>query len=135
MLTAEKLEQIAHEINTQDNRITADPLFCVFEKEQIWGVDLDYTDTWEWCNSGGECHCKPGEECEDTLGQYCFVGAGAVITRNVGDHALVAGNPARRLGWVCACGERLPDDYQCPSCNKKYRLNGNDLVGENKNAS
>ena len=44
------------------------------------------------------------------VGRYAMVGAGAVVTRPVTDHALVAGNPARRLGWLCACGERLTQD-------------------------
>jgi acetyltransferase-like isoleucine patch superfamily enzyme len=42
-----------------------------------------------------------------TVGRFATVGAGAIVTRNVPDYALVAGNPARRLGWVCACGSRL----------------------------
>ena len=44
-----------------------------------------------------------------SIGRFATVGAGAIVTRDVPDHALVAGNPARRLGWVCACGHRLLD--------------------------
>jgi UDP-2-acetamido-3-amino-2,3-dideoxy-glucuronate N-acetyltransferase len=59
--------------------------------------------------------------CGNTIGRYAFVGAGAVITRNVPDHALVVGNPGRQIGWVCQCGERLSDDLVCLSCQKQYR--------------
>ncbi len=70
------------------------------------------------------------------VGRFATVGAGAVVTRTVSDHALVAGNPARRLGWVCACGARLADpdtgspappapdpahDLDCPACGRRYR--------------
>ena len=43
--------------------------------------------------------------CGNTLGRYCFVGAGAVVTRDVPDYAMVFGNPARVRGWVCYCGK------------------------------
>ncbi len=59
--------------------------------------------------------------CGTTLGCYCFVGAGAVVTRNVKDYALVAGNPARQIGWVCRCGERLAENLRCPACGKIYQ--------------
>ena len=58
--------------------------------------------------------------CGTTLGRYCFVGAGAVVSRNVPDHALVIGNPAKQIGWMCECGERLADDLECVVCGKKY---------------
>ena len=58
--------------------------------------------------------------CGATLGRYCFVGAGAVVTRNVADYALVVGNPAKPIGWVCECGERLTEDLQCLICGKEY---------------
>jgi UDP-2-acetamido-3-amino-2,3-dideoxy-glucuronate N-acetyltransferase len=58
--------------------------------------------------------------CGTTLGRYAFIGAGSVVTRSVKDHALVAGNPARQIGWACRCGERLPDDLRCLSCSSLY---------------
>lgn len=58
--------------------------------------------------------------CGTTLGKYCFIGAGAVINRNVPDHALYVGNPARQIGWVCQCGERLSDQFKCISCGNNY---------------
>ena len=65
--------------------------------------------------------------CGVTIGRYAFVGAGAVVTKNVPDHALVAGNPARTIGWACVCGERLNDDLSCPVCMKRYAQQGNAL--------
>ena len=59
--------------------------------------------------------------CGTTLGRYSFVGAGAVATRNVPNHALVLGNPAKQIGWMCECGERLADDLECMVCNKSYQ--------------
>jgi UDP-2-acetamido-3-amino-2,3-dideoxy-glucuronate N-acetyltransferase len=58
--------------------------------------------------------------CGVTLGRYCFIGAGAVVNKNISDYALVVGNPARQIGWACECGERLPDDLECLVCEKKY---------------
>jgi len=59
--------------------------------------------------------------CGNTLGRYCFIGAGAVVTKNVPDHALVVGNPGKQIGWMCECGERLTDDLDCLTCGKKYK--------------
>lgn len=60
--------------------------------------------------------------CGTEIGEYALVGAGAIVTRNVPAHALVVGSPARRLGWICRCGEHLPADLVCPSCARRFRL-------------
>lgn len=58
--------------------------------------------------------------CGVTIGRYAFVGAGAVVTRDVPDHALVYGNPAKMHGYVCECGEKLGEALKCPVCTKEY---------------
>jgi len=58
--------------------------------------------------------------CGVTIGKYAFVGAGAVVTKDVPDYALVVGNPARQIGWMCECGNRLGEDFICPVCGKSY---------------
>ena len=68
--------------------------------------------------------------CGHRIGDYAFVAAGAVVTRDVPDFALVAGVPARRVGWMSHAGERLGDDLVCPSSGRRYRLAGPDLLEE-----
>lgn len=58
--------------------------------------------------------------CGHTLGEYCFIGAGAVVTMDVPAYALMVGNPAQRKGWMCSCGVRLLDDLTCPTCQAGY---------------
>jgi UDP-2-acetamido-3-amino-2,3-dideoxy-glucuronate N-acetyltransferase len=61
--------------------------------------------------------------CGHTLGAYCFVGAGAVVTRDVPELAVVVGNPARIVGWMCRCGVRLHfigDTATCSGCGMSY---------------
>lgn len=54
------------------------------------------------------------------IGRYALVTIGSAVNRDVADHALVAGNPARQVGWVCRCGRRLNDSFACPSCQVAY---------------
>ena len=68
--------------------------------------------------------------CGATLGEFSFVGAGAVVTSDVPPFALMVGVPARRVGWMCACGERLhPSDSRatCERCGASYSEAGGRL--------
>jgi UDP-2-acetamido-3-amino-2,3-dideoxy-glucuronate N-acetyltransferase len=63
--------------------------------------------------------------CGHTIGAYAFIAAGAVITGSVPDYALMAGNPARRKGWMCACGPRIKfngPETACCECGNRYRM-------------
>jgi UDP-2-acetamido-3-amino-2,3-dideoxy-glucuronate N-acetyltransferase len=66
--------------------------------------------------------------CGTTIGRYAFVGAGSVVTKDVPDFALVVGNPARFLSWVCKCGAKLDFSKMkttgCGKCKRKYRKTG-----------
>ena len=59
--------------------------------------------------------------CGITIGKYAFIGAGALINKDVPDYALIVGNPGRVIGWVCQCGERLDGNLLCGSCGKRYK--------------
>lgn len=65
--------------------------------------------------------------CGHTIGEYATIAAGAVVTRDVSAHALMAGVPARQVGWVCECGQVLDKSLRCPNCTKPYHISGNDL--------
>ena len=63
--------------------------------------------------------------CGITIGKYSFIGAGAVVTKTVPDHALIVGNPGRITGWMCACGVKLAikgKKATCPTCAKRYQV-------------
>ena len=64
--------------------------------------------------------------CGHTVGRSAMVAAGAVVTEDVKDYALVAGVPARQIGWVCECGNRLDETLKCP-CGREYRLDRDNL--------
>jgi acetyltransferase-like isoleucine patch superfamily enzyme len=61
------------------------------------------------------------------IGTYAMIGAGAVVTHDVPGHAMVAGNPAHRIGWVCACGRRLKDStgHDAPAERERYAIDTN----------
>lgn len=58
--------------------------------------------------------------CGHEIGNWAMIAAGAVVTKNVKNHALMAGVPAKQIGWVCECGEILGEDLKCNHCGRKY---------------
>lgn len=74
--------------------------------------------------------------CGATIGRCAFIGAGAVVLRIVPDFALVVGNPARQVGWMCRCARRLPmaasaslnSSTTCPRCSEQFRVTATGLV-------
>jgi UDP-2-acetamido-3-amino-2,3-dideoxy-glucuronate N-acetyltransferase len=72
--------------------------------------------------------------CGHTIGRYAFIGAGAVVIRDVPDYALVVGNPGRIAGWMCQCGVKLaagtvpPAEAACDACGLAYRSSAGALV-------
>lgn len=105
--------------------ITPDGELAGEEDWQVSRINLGYG-----CSVGAGAVVVAGSD----VGRFATVGAGSVVTRSVPDHALVAGNPARLLGWVCACGRRLVDEAgasvagghagpaRCPSDGRAYRM-------------
>ncbi|MCU0726733.1 MAG: acetyltransferase [Planctomycetes bacterium] len=83
---------------------------------------------------GANCTVVCGRE----VGEYAFVGAGAVVTRDVRPYSLATGVPARHAGWFCACGVRLPLGPEeagratCPECGAGYRSDGGQLTPEER---
>jgi len=64
--------------------------------------------------------------CGHTIGAFAFIGAGAVVTKDIPDYALIVGNPGRITGWMCECGVKLaigstaPKEATCGTCSKRY---------------
>jgi len=71
--------------------------------------------------------------CGTTIGKHAFIAAGAVVSKDVPDYAMMVGVPARRTGWMCECGQKLPSfgaTVKCPRCSLGYTLQGAVLVAD-----
>ncbi len=80
-----------------------------------------------WVKTGASIGSNAVILCGITVGKYAVVGAGAVVTKSVGDFEIVAGNPGRCLGFACLCGRKLSIDYYCAACRKQFLLLENQL--------
>lgn len=68
--------------------------------------------------------------CGHVIGEYAMIAAGSVVTKDVDPHSLMVGVPAKRMGWVCECGQILRADLKCSNCQKNFRIYNNLLVTE-----
>ena len=91
------------------------PVHGVYEKTRIC----------EGASLGANCTVV----CGHTVGRCALIAAGAVVTGDVPDYALMAGVPARRIGWVCECGKKLPGSLVC-TCGRRYHEDNGVLVKE-----
>ncbi len=66
--------------------------------------------------------------CNHDIGEFATIAAGAVVTKDVIPHALMAGVPAKQIGWVCECGQVLDGDLKCPDCGRSFKLENGRLV-------
>lgn len=131
--------KVQNNVSIYDNVVLEDDVFCgpsmvftnvVNPRSHVTRKD-EYRDTLvrRGATLGANCTIV----CGHTIGRYAFVGAGAVVSRDVPDFALVVGVPARQIGWISAAGQRLAlpargeGEAACPQTGARYRLAGDRL--------
>lgn len=125
--------KVQNNVSIYDDVVIEDDVFCgpscvftnVINPRAFVERKLEYLRT--LVKKGASIGANATIVCGVTLGEYCFVGAGSVVTKDVPAYALVHGNPARVRGWICECGVKLGEDLACPACEKKYQKAGDGL--------
>ena len=130
--------KVQNNVSIYDEVIIEDDVFCgpsmvftnVFNPRSHVNRKNEYRTT--LVKKGASIGANATIVCGITIGEYAFIGAGSVVTKDVPSYALVYGNPARIKGWICKCGVKLMKKNEiliCPNCNNKYIL----INGELKN--
>jgi UDP-2-acetamido-3-amino-2,3-dideoxy-glucuronate N-acetyltransferase len=128
--------KIQNNVSVYDNVTIEDDVFCgpsmvftnVYNPRAAVSRKDEYRDT--LIRQGATLGANSTIVCGVTVGRYAFIGAGAVVTRDVPDFALMVGVPARQLGWMSRSGERLPiavdgtGEVRCPTSGELYRVEG-----------
>lgn len=84
--------------------------------------NLDWKITETLVRTGASIGANATIRCGITIGEYAMIGAGSVVTKDIPAYSLWAGNPARQVGWVCKCGERLDENMYCQSCGLTQKI-------------
>ena len=132
--------KIQNNVSVYDNVTLEDDVFCgpsmvftnVYNPRSAVSRKNEYRDTLvgQGATLGANCTIV----CGVTIGRYAFIGAGAVVNKDVPDYALMVGVPARQIGWMSEYGEQLDlplsghEEAQCPHTHQRYRLNERKLV-------
>ena len=132
--------KIQNNVSVYDNVTLEDDVFCgpsmvftnVYNPRSAVSRKNEYRDTFvgQGATLGANCTIV----CGVTIGRYAFIGAGAVVNKDVPDYALMVGVPARQIGWMSEYGEQLDlplsghEEAQCPYTHQRYRLKERKLV-------
>ena len=132
--------KIQNNVSVYDNVTLEDDVFCgpsmvftnVYNPRSAVSRKSEYRDTLvrQGATLGANCTVV----CGVNIGRYAFIGAGAVVNKDVPDYALMVGVPARQIGWMSEYGEQLDlplsghEEAQCPHTQQRYRLNERKLV-------
>ena len=125
--------KIQNNVSVYDRVIIEDDVFCgpscvftnVFNPRSFVERKHEYMET--RIKKGASIGANATIVCGVTLGEYCFIGAGSVVTKNVPAHALIYGTPAVQRGWVSRAGHKLDEDLICPETGEKYKKTPNGL--------
>jgi UDP-2-acetamido-3-amino-2,3-dideoxy-glucuronate N-acetyltransferase len=126
--------KIQNNVSVYDQVILEDDVFC--GPSMVFTNVINPRSAIERKNEYKTTHVKKGATiganatiiCGNTVGEYAFIAAGAVITKDVPAHALMAGVPAKQIGWMCECGNRMLDNsndtkkFECSVCEKVLEI-------------
>lgn len=136
--------KVQNNVSIYDNVFLEDDVFCgpsmvftnvINPRSAVVRKD-EYKNT--YVKKGATIGANATIVCGVTLGEYCFIAAGAVVTKDVKPYALMAGVPAKQIGWMSEYGERMPlpieghDEWQCSQTGVVYRLSSADIERSKK---